>query len=206
MVYNTEREHLTIPEYGRNFQNLVKFITENIPDRDERNKAAQAVINLMSQQNPQMRNQPEFQQKLWDQLYILSEGKLDVDFPYPTPDLVSLHKPRKKRLDYSTNNLKYHFYGKNIELMIERALEMTDEEQKTKYITTIVNYMRYCYRTWNDDKVSDDIIIKHLDELSIGRLKVDKLPEAPRSEKTYSKDYRRFKPKNHNHGPKRQQN
>ena len=205
MAYNTERTSLIIPEYGRNIQNLVKYITENLNDREDRNRAAYTVVNLMSQQNPQMRNQPEFMQKVWDQLFILSEGKLDVDFPYPPIDLVVLHKPRNKRLEYINNNLKYHFYGKNIELMIEKALEMTDEEQKTKYINIIVNYMRLSYRTWNDDKVSDDIIIKHLDELSKGRLKVDKLPEAPRTEKPYNKEYRRFKPKNQHYSTKRPQ-
>lgn len=194
---------MIIPEYGRNIQNIITYITNNIDSKEERNRAAQTAINLMSQQNPQMRNMPEFMQKIWDHLYILSAGKLDIDYPYPLPDLNILHKPRKNTLGYSNNNLKYHFYGKNIELMIEKAIDLKDEELKEKYITTIVNYMRMSYKIWNDDKVSDDIIIKHLTELSKGLLKLEKLPEAPRIERNFTKDFRKFKGKNHNYSNKR---
>jgi hypothetical protein len=116
MEYNTQRKHLIVPEYGRNIQMLVEYLVNGIANREERTKAAYTIINIMAQQNPQMRNQPEYMQKLWDHIYIISDFKLDVDSPYPPPEPIDKSLISSKKPSYPRRSFKYHFYGENIEL------------------------------------------------------------------------------------------
>lgn len=198
MEYNTQRKHLNVPEYGRNVQMLVEHIINNIQDKEERTRAAFAIVNLMAQQNPQMRNQPEFMQKIWDHIHIIADYKLDIDSPYPAPEPLDKNAIASKKPAYPQRTFKYHFYGENIELMIKQAVLMEDGEQKTRYVQILASYMKYCYRNWNDDKVSDEVIIKHLTELSKGQLSVDRVDDIiisskPNTVKTFQKDYKKFK-------------
>jgi len=201
MEYNTQRKHLNVPEYGRNVQMLVEYIINDIHDREERTRAAYAIVNLMAQANPQMRNQPEYLQKIWDHLHIIADYKLDVDSPYPQPEPLDKNAVASNKPSYPQRTFKYHFYGENIELMIKQAVLMEEGEQKTRYVQVLASYMKYCYRNWNDDKVADDIIIKHLGELSKGLLTVDKVDDIiintkPNPVKSFQKDYKKFKPRN----------
>jgi hypothetical protein len=199
MDYNTGRGPLRIPEFGRNIQLLVEYIIANMPDRDERNRAALTMVNLMAQQNPQLKNQPEFMEKIWDQLFMISGYQLDVDSPFPIPDVRLKNLKRPGRVQYPTKALKYHFYGKNIVMMIKKALEMEEGEAKQKYIAIIAGYMKLSYKTWNDDKVSDELIIRHLAELSGGQIVVDKVSDTffngKQIERTFTKDFRKNKPR-----------
>jgi hypothetical protein len=199
MDYNTQRKHLNVPEYGRNIQMLVEYIVNNIKEKEERTRAAYAVVNLMAQQNPQLRNQPEFLQKIWDHIHIIANYQLDVDSPYPPPEPLDKNAIASKKPAYPQRTFKYHFYGENIELMIKQAILMEEGEQKSKYVQILASYMKYCYRNWNDDKVSDDIIIRHLGELSKGLLTVDKVDDLIVNSKQgpvnkpFQKDYKKFK-------------
>ncbi len=176
MEYNTNRVKLNMPEYGRNLQLLVDFAIE-IPERDERNKAAETIINLMAQQNPQLKNQPEYTQKLWGHLFIMSCHKLDVDSPFSQEDMAKSMENKKEKILYPKKDFKYRFYGKNVELMIKRCDEMDDGEIKEQFKLTIASYMRMSYKLWNDEKVSDEVILKHLNELSGGKILIEKIPE-----------------------------
>jgi hypothetical protein len=199
MEYNTERNSLIIPEFGRNIQLLVEYITDNIHDREERTRAAQTIVYLMSQQNPQLKNQPEFIEKIWNQLYMISGYKLDVDSQYPLKEAKLRRNRRPGKVEYPKKRIKYHFYGENIQLMIKRALEMEEGEAKQKYISIIAAYMKLSYKTWNDDKVSDEIIIRHLSELSEGKIIVDRISDTffngKSIEKPFPKEYRKNKPR-----------
>jgi len=168
LEYNAERPHLIIPEYGRHLQKLIDQATE-IADRDERNKAAKYIIQVMGSLNPHLRDVPDFQHKLWDQIFIMSDFRLDVDSPYPVPtrEVINL-KP--ERLAYPQKNPKYRFYGNNIKYMINVANSWEEGEMKSALVKVIANHMKKSYLSWNKDTVTDAVIFEHLLELSDGKL------------------------------------
>jgi hypothetical protein len=175
LEYNSQREHLIIPEYGRYVQKLINQITA-IDDREKRNKGARYVISVLGNLNPHLRDVPDFQHKLWDQLFIMSDFKLDIDspFPIPTRDVVQL-KP--ERLSYPQNFPKYRFYGNNIKYMIDVARKWEEGELKNALIIVIANHMKKCFLSWNKDTVTDEVIFNHLLELSNGELNLTAMKE-----------------------------
>lgn len=175
LEYNSQREHLIIPEYGRYVQKLINQITA-IEDREKRNKGARYVISVLGNLNPHLRDVPDFQHKLWDQLFIMSDFKLDIDspFPIPTRDVVQL-KP--ERLTYPQNFPKYRFYGNNIKYMIDVARKWEEGELKNALIIVIANHMKKCFLSWNKDTVTDEVIFNHLLELSNGELNLTAMKE-----------------------------
>lgn len=168
LEYNAERPHLIIPEYGRHLQKLIDQATV-IEDREERNKAAKYIIQVMGSLNPHLRDVLDFQHKLWDQIFIMSDFKLDVDSPYPIPTRDVIHlKP--ERLAYPQKNPKYRFYGNNITSMIAVANSWEEGEMKSALVKVIANHMKKSYLSWNKDTVTDAVIFEHLYELSAGKL------------------------------------
>ncbi len=175
LEYNSQRSHLIIPEYGRHLQKLIDQATA-IEDREERNKAAKYIISVMGSLNPHLRDVPDFQHKLWDQLFIMSDFKMDVDSPYPIPSKdILTQKP--DRLNYPQNFPKYRFYGNNIKYMIDVAISWEDSELKNALVLVIANHMKKCYLSWNKDTVTDEVIFEHLLELSGGKLNLSKSNE-----------------------------
>ena len=175
LEYNSERSHLIIPEYGRHLQKLIDQATE-IEDREERNKAAKYIISVMGSLNPHLRDVLDFQHKLWDQLFIMSDFKLDVDSPYPIPSKdILTQKP--DRLKYPQNFPKYRFYGNNIKYMIDVANSWEESDLKNALVLVIANHMKKCYLSWNKDTVTDEVIFEHLLELSGGKLNLFKSNE-----------------------------
>lgn len=166
--YNTEREKLIIPEYGRHMQKMINH-TVAIEDREERNKIAKSIIAVMGNLQPHLRDVPEFQHKLWDQLFIMSDFKLDVDTPFPVLTKEKLQE-RPEPLDYPQNFPKYRFYGNNIKRMIDVANSWEDGDLKNALTLTIANHMKKCYLNWNKDTVEDSAIFNHLFELSDGKI------------------------------------
>jgi len=168
LEYNSERQRLIIPEYGRHLQKLIDQATA-IEDAETRNKAAKYIIQVMGSLNPHLRDVPDFQHKLWDQLFIMSDFKLDVESPYPIPsrDVLQL-KPDV--LQYPQNFPKYRFYGNNIKYMIDVANKWEDGEMKNALVLVIANHMKKSYLSWNKDTVKDDVIFEHLYELSGGKI------------------------------------
>ena len=175
LEYNSERSHLIIPEYGRHLQKLIDQATE-IEDREERNKAAKYIISVMGSLNPHLRDVLDFQHKLWDQLFIMSDFKLDVDSPYPIPSKdILTQKP--DRLKYPQNFPKYRFYGNNIKYMIDVANSWEESDLKNALVLVIANHMKKSYLSWNKDTVTDEIIFQHLFELSDGKIDLMKTKE-----------------------------
>ncbi|MBC7525857.1 MAG: DUF4290 domain-containing protein [Flavobacterium sp.] len=168
MEYNAERPHLIIPEYGRHLQKLIDQATI-IEDRTERNKAAKYIIQVMGSLNPHLRDVLDFQHKLWDQLFIMSNFRIDVDSPYPIPtrDVIYL-KP--DILAYPQKYPKYRFYGNNIKIMIDVANKWEEGELKSALVKVIANHMKKSYLSWNKDMVEDTVIFEHLYELSDGKI------------------------------------
>ncbi|MDH3322963.1 MAG: DUF4290 domain-containing protein, partial [Flavobacteriaceae bacterium] len=153
LEYNSEREHLIIPEYGRHIQKLVNHCVA-IEDDAERNKMAKAIVKVMGNLQPHLRDVPDFQHKLWDQLFIMSDYKLKADTPYPVPEKEIL-QAKPESLPYPKSASKYRFYGNNIQIMIDTALSWEDGEMKEALVYTIANHMKKCYLNWNKDTVED---------------------------------------------------
>ncbi len=171
MDYNTSRAKLSMPEYGRNIQTMVNHLF-TIEDREKRNQSANAIIDVMGNLFPYLRDIPEYKHKLWDHLAIMSDFKLDIDYPYelPSPELL-VEKPKK--VPYNQNDIKLRHYGLIIEKMIEKAVEMEGEE-KDILIEQIANQMKKLYLSWNKDSVEDEKIFVDLEELSGNRLQVSR--------------------------------
>jgi hypothetical protein len=168
--YNTQRSMMILPEYGRNIQKMVEYAVQ-LEDREERNKAARAIIAIMGNLNPHLRDVSDFKHKLWDHLHIISGFKLDIDSPYekPTPEVLA-EKP--KPVPYSEYDIRYKHYGKIIELLIKQASEYKEGPEKDMLIKLIANHMKKCYLTWNREVVNDEHIFEDLKKLSGGALEV----------------------------------
>ena len=176
LEYNTERAQLIIPEYGRHFQKMVDHAV-SIEDREERNKIAKAIISVMGNLQPHLRDVPDFQHKLWDQLFIMSDFKLDVDSPFPITSKEVLRK-RPDPLEYPQNFPKYRFYGNNIKRMIDVAVKWEKGDLRDGLEYAIANHMKKCYLNWNKDTVEDKAIFAHLLELSDGQIDLAKNGES----------------------------
>lgn len=172
MKYNTERNKLVIPEYGRNLQQMAEFACD-IENREERNMAANTIINLMSIMNPHFREEEDYKHKLWDHLHIITNFRLDVDSPYPKPNPDEI-KPVPKKLNYPTRKMKYAHYGNILEALINIGKEMEDGPEKNRLTEMVANMMKRAYLNYNRDSVNDDMIKEQLLKLSDGKMQ---LPE-----------------------------
>jgi hypothetical protein len=168
--YNTQRKKMALPEYGRNVQKMVDFI-KGIEDRDERNRAAKTIIQIMGNLNPQIRDVGDFRHKLWDHLALIARFELDIDSPYPIPE-PSKFMEKPKQVPYRQGDIRFLHYGRIIEMMIHSASEMEDGEEKEFFTNLIVNQMKKAYITWNRAQVADEVIIGDMKLLSRGKLKI----------------------------------
>ena len=170
LVYNTERPQMHIPEYGRNVQKMVDYAV-SLPDKEERNKVANAIIKVMGELNPHLRDVEEYKPKLWTHLFIMSDFQLDVDSPYEKPEREKLAgKPNP--VAYPKNDVKIGHYGKTVEKMIDIACAMEEGEEREALAKYIASLMKRFYLTFNSTSVEDDMILEHLSKLSDGRLKL----------------------------------
>ena len=170
MEYNSSLPKMIIAEYGRHIQKMVDYAV-TVKDNEERNKVAKAIIQVMGQLNPHLRDITDFKHKLWDHLFIISDFKLNVDSPFPKPDRKTFQtKPDK--VEYPENKIKYKYYGRTIERIIEKAAKFKDGEEKDALVEMIANHLKKSYLNWNIDSVNDEVIIKHLTELSKNKLKL----------------------------------
>ncbi|MBP5720468.1 MAG: DUF4290 domain-containing protein [Bacteroidales bacterium] len=168
--YNTEREKLEMPEYGRNLLKMVEKM-KAIPDRDKRTEQARAIVKVMELLNPQVRQLDNFEHKLWDHLYMIAGFDLDVDSPWPCPVAEELNT-RPVPIPMKGEKIKATHYGRNIEKIINLLCDEPDGELKTEMIRSLAIYMRQQYLIWNKDSVSDETIFKDIEKLSEYRLKV----------------------------------
>ena len=168
LEYNTIREDLIIPEYGRHIQKMIHHASSQ-KSKDDRNKIAKSIISVMGNLQPHLRDVSDFQHKLWDQLFIMSDFKLDVDSPFEKPKKEEL-LAKPDPLSYPQNFPKYRFYGNNIKIMIDEAVKWDSGDKKDALVYIIANHMKKCFLNWNKDSVEDQVIFDHLYELSNSKI------------------------------------
>ena len=193
MKYNTARDHLVLPEYGRNVQKMVDHAT-TIQNKEERNKCVKTIIDFMGQMNPELRDLKEFNHKLWDDLFIISKFQLEADSPYPLPEPKKLDE-RPEKMPYPKNKIKFPFYGAALENMIRYAVNQNDGRDKEIMTGMIANHMKKSYLLFNKHSVSNDTIILHLKQLSDNKLILPKDFEFIRSSSVINKSQRNYKKK-----------
>lgn len=173
-----------MPEYGRIIQQLVERCKE-LPTKEERNEMAMAIIDFMGQRNPQLRDEENYKHKLWDHLFILANYDLDVDSPYPFPTMEELAE-KPKRMEYPKLQGDFKFYGKSILQLIEKAIELEPGDEKEALIEVIANNMKKSYNVYNKEHVTDDVIFRHLKELSENRLDLTGIDSLEKSKIYYT--------------------
>ena len=197
MEYNTNRTKLLMPEYGRNIQQMVEYC-KSLPSKEERNEVAKTIVEFMGQRNPHLRDEENYKHKLWDHLYILADYDLDVDAPYPFPTKEELaQKPNK--MDYPSFENEYKFYGKSILQLIDRAIELEEGEEKEALIQVIANNMKKSYNVYNKEHVQDEVIFRHLKELSQDKLDLTGIETLDKSKIYHSSRNKRNNHKKRNH-------
>lgn len=174
MEYNTTRNHLSMREYGRHIQKMVEYLLA-IEDREKRQQQTQSVIELMGFLNPHLRNVEDFRHKLWDHLFYISDFKLDVDSPYPIPKKET-YKAKPDPLPYPKRYPKYSHLGKNLEIIVDKALKETDPEKKSGFANAIAYYMKLAYSNWHKELVHDDAIRSELNNITGGELEFSNTP------------------------------
>lgn len=174
MEYNTTRNYLTIREYGRHIQKMVEYVL-TIEDREKRQKNANSLIELMGFLNPHLKNVEDFRHKLWDHLFLISDFKLDVDSPYPIPTRETL-RAKPDPIPYPKRYPKYNHLGKNIEIVIDKALSEEDAEKRQGFANSIAYYMKLTYSNWHKELVHDDNIQTELASITHGELEFNSRP------------------------------
>jgi hypothetical protein len=167
MEYNTEREQLIIPEYGRHVQKMINHAT-TLSDKVEQQKCVDAIIAFMGQMNPHLRDVKEFTHKLWDHLHIMSDFKLEIESPYAKPEIAKLEE-RPEKMTYPGNKIRFSYYGNTIETMIATAIKM-DADKKEIMTGMIANQMKKSYILFNASSVDNNMIRLHLKQMSSNQL------------------------------------
>lgn len=186
MEYNTGRNYLVMREYGRHIQKMVEYLL-TIEDKRKRQEQASIVIELMGALNPHLRNVADFRHMLWDHLFFISDFKLDVDSPYPIPQKET-YKAKADPIAYPNRNPKYIHLGKNLEVLLEKAMHETDPEKKSGFANAIAYYMKLTYSTWHKELVQDDAIQAELSNLSDGQLTFNNTPYIKHQSAGFERD------------------
>ncbi|HVZ55633.1 MAG TPA: DUF4290 domain-containing protein [Chitinophagaceae bacterium] len=168
MEYNTTRNYLAMREYGRHIQKMIEHLL-SIEDPERRQRNAYAVIELMGFLNPHLKNVEDFRHKLWDHLFLISDFKLEVKSPYPIPTRETL-KAKLEPLPYPKRHPKFSHLGKNLELVINKALKEEDQDKRLGFANAIAYYMKLAYNNWHKEMVHDDAIQGELTNLTDGQL------------------------------------
>ena len=168
MKYNTQEKRLPLPEYGRSVQNMIDYAV-TIKDRSERQRCANTIITIMGNMFTHLRDVPDFKHKLWDHLAIMSDFKLDIDYPYEIVRKESLSS-KPERLTYNLNRIHFRHYGRNLEAIIRKAADMPEGDERDALINLLANNMKKNYYAWNKDNTDEDKIIEDLRLLSDGKI------------------------------------
>ncbi len=170
MDYNTQRQQLILPEYGRTIQKMIDYC-RTIEDLEERAKAAHSIIAIMGNMNPHLRDVADFKHKLWDHLALMSEFSLNIDWPYPLPD-VNLINEKPEKLPYSDGKFRFRHYGKFIEEILNKINDFENPEEKQALVEIMANHMKRSYMVWKKEAIPDAIVFKELALITRGAVEI----------------------------------
>ena len=170
MIYNTQRKKLPMPEYGRGIQEMVDYAL-TLENREERQRCARTIVSIMGNMFPHLRDVPDFKHKLWDHLAIMADYKLDIDYPYEVIRKDNLGT-KPENIPYPSTKIRYRHYGRTLEVLIKKAVDFPEGEEKQNLTALICNHMKKDYMAWNKDTVADRKIADDLAELSDNKLQM----------------------------------
>jgi hypothetical protein len=196
MEYNTQRPNLLLSEYGRGMQKMVDKVVE-VEDRELRSKLSVSLMNVMINLNPGIKDLDNYQQKLWDHLHIMSDFKLDIDGPFPKPIPELIHQ-KPEPIPYNNVRIKFRFYGRNLQYMVDRATRVENEEVKQSFINMIASFMTNSSRNWNNENLTPEVITDHLKILSKDRLHLNSEDLNIHVEKDFKRPKGHFKSNTNN--------
>jgi hypothetical protein len=197
--YNTQQKKMALPEYGRSIQNMVDHAV-TIADPEERQRCANTIINIMGNMFPHLRDVPDFKHKLWDHLAIMSDFKLDITYPYELIRKDNLNTKPDFIPYTSSEKIAYRHYGRTLEMLIRKAAELEDGDEKNNLVALLCNHMRKNYVAWNKDNIDEQKIADDLRELSGGKLRLtDEIAQLMEDRVSTSN-----RPKNNSYQPVRQ--
>ena len=181
MEYNTSRDQMIIPEYGRNVQRMVDYLL-TIEDREKRNQQARNLIEIIGNLNPnKVKESQDFRHKLWDHLYIMSDFKLEVDSPFPPPKPESLME-KPEEVPYPETSRNYRHYGNILKNMVKYLASLEPGEEKDALKAAVANQMKKTYLLWNKDHVEDEVILKEMKALAEGKLDLEDVSLADKKD------------------------
>jgi len=185
--YNTQRDHLRIAEYGRHIQEYVEHI-QSIADKEKRTQWVHNLVNIMATLNPEIKLQANYKEILWGHIFQIGQYQLDVDSPYPIPT-AEVKSKKPETIGYPTTNIRFRFYGRNLQMMVDKVSEMQDPELRQEMVNLIASFMYNSCKIWNNENLSNEVIAEHLKILSKGQLQLEG------SEITVTADASNFQPK-----------
>lgn len=180
LEYNTNRNDMVIPEYGRHIQKMIHYAM-SLEDKQKRQKAVDSIIKVMGNMSPHLRDVKDFQHKLWDQLFIISNFELEIDSPFPKINKAIFEK-KPEPLNYPNKVMKYRYYGENLINMLGYVSKIEDKEKKIALSIKIANQMKKMYLLWNKDIVENSIIFDHIKKLTNNEIQLDASIELLESE------------------------
>jgi len=207
MEYNTTRTHLVMREYGRHIQRMIEYLL-SIEDPEKRQKNAYVVIELMGFLNPHLKNVEDFRHKLWDHLFLISDFKLEVESPYPIPTREKL-QGRPDPISYPKRKPRLYHLGKNLELVIDKALNEEDAAKRQGFANAIAYYMKLAYNNWHKETVHDDAIQSELTNITNGELEFTNTPfvkafrPQESRDRNYGKQRNKYQQRNNNNNNNR---
>ena len=188
--YNTHREQLLMPEYGREIQKMVDYAV-SLTDKSERQSCAQEIIRLMETKVPELHDNADFEQTLWDHLYLMSHKQLDIDWPFDVTAAEKLQE-KPKAIPLPQEGMRLRHYGKLLEQLFEKLKTMPEGEERDALTFYTANQMKRNLMTWghgsmSDEKVADDLarFTDGVIQLDLSTMKLDKVTaiEEPKAKK-----------------------
>ena len=171
MKYNISDSPLKLRAYGRNVQSMVEY-AKTVEDKDRRSRIIKEIVRIMVNLNPDIKEQPDYEQKLWDHLYMIADFDLDIDAPYPMPEEDITSRKPLKRMDYLRRKTRYKLYGSNVELMVKKAADMEPGEQQQRLLNQTATIMRQFAQQISKDAAQEEVIAAHINEISKGKFKL----------------------------------
>lgn len=171
MEYNTQRKRLPMPEYGRGIQNMVDYAL-TIESRDERQRCANTIVSIMGNMFPQFREVPDFKHKLWDHLAVMSDYKLDIDYPYEIEKKDSWGK-KPQPMVYPMQRIRYRHYGYLLETLLKKLKDMPEGEERDALLQIVADQMKRSLVNWNKDGMDDAKIAADIALYTDGKVMLD---------------------------------